>query len=156
LTRSSASAVCRFDTLAWLQPDIAAHVRGGPIPMSDEDIEAVADQTSFALEFSSMCDLTQGQAMAVATGNAAKAHGLDVGIRAPGAPADILLCGRITGSTGNSVADAIAHGDLPGVTHVLVDGEPLVAGRSRQTPPPAKPAFYPPSTRAAAGPRRRG
>lgn len=191
VSRSGASAVCGYDTLAWLQPDIAAHVSGGPIPMSDEDIDSVADHTGFALELctsgnyrssarlvrrllrngglarltlgtdtpggtgvvpramlrnmlflSSMCDLTPGQAVAVATGNTAKAHGLDVGILAPGAPADILLCGRITGSTGGSVADAIAHGDLPGVTHVLVDGEPLVAGRSRQTPPPAQPAFY--------------
>ncbi len=191
VSRSGASAVCGFETLDWLQPDIAAHVSGGPIPMSDEDVVAVADRSGFALELctsgnyrssallvrrlrangglarltlgtdtpggtgvvpramlrnmlflASMCDLTPGQAVAVATGNTAKAHGLDVGILRLGAPADILLCGRITGSTGNCVADAIAHGDLPGVTHVLVDGEPLVAGRSRQTPPPARPAFY--------------
>ena len=40
------------------------------------------------------------------------------------------------------LSDAIAHGDLPGISHVLVDGEALVADRSRQTPPPAKRAFF--------------
>lgn len=191
VSRSGASAVCGYETLAWLKPDIAAHVSGGPIPMSDEDIEAVADHTDFALEIctsgnyrstallvrrliergdmrrltlgtdtpggtgvvprgmfrnvlflASMCGLTPGQAVAVATGNTAAAHGLSVGRLEVGRPADIVVCGRITGSTGSTVGEALAHGDLPGVGHVLVDGEPLVAGRSRQTPPAAKPSFF--------------
>ena len=44
------ASVCGYDVLAWLQPDIAAHVSGGPIPMSDDDIDAVVDRTSFAVE----------------------------------------------------------------------------------------------------------
>jgi enamidase len=42
----------------------------------------------------------------------------------------------VEGSTGSSVSDAIAHGDLPGIAYVLIDGEVVVSGRSRQTPPP--------------------
>jgi enamidase len=190
VSRSGASAVCGYEILSWLQPDIAAHVSGGPIPMSDEDLDRVIDNTSFPLEvcssgnyrsteravrrltetnqlhrltlgtdtpggtgviprgmlrnvlyLASMCGLTPGQAVAIATGNTAKAHGLDVGLIEAGRPADIVVCGPVKGSTGASLSDAIAHGDLPGISHVLVDGKPLVAGRSQQTPPPEKPAF---------------
>ena len=34
VSRSGLSQVCGYETLAWLQPDIAAHISGGPIPMS--------------------------------------------------------------------------------------------------------------------------
>ena len=191
VSRSGASAICGYDVLSWLQPDIAAHVSGGPIPMSDDDIDSVVDRTSFALEvcssgnyrstsrlvarlvekgqlarltlgtdtpggtgviprgmlrnilyFASMCGLSPGQAVAVGTGNTARAHGLDVGILDVGRAADIVVCGPIKGSAGTTLSDAIAHGDLPGISHVLVDGEALVADRSRQTPPPAKRAFF--------------
>ncbi len=190
VSRSGASAVCGYEILSWLQPDVAAHVSGGPIPMSDDDLDRVIDQTSFALEvcssgnyrsteravrrlkskgqldrltlgtdtpggtgviprgmlrnvlyMASMCGLTPGEAVAVATGNTAKAHGLDVGVLAPGRPADIVVCGPVKGSAGSTLSDAIAHGDLPGISHILVDGVPLIAGRSQQTPPPEKPAF---------------
>ena len=76
------------------------------------------------------------EAVAIATGNTGKGHGLAEGILAPGRPADLAICGPVEGSAGTSLADAIAHGDLPGISHVLIDGEPVVAGRSRQTPPP--------------------
>jgi enamidase len=191
VSRSGASVVCGYDVLAWLQPDVAAHVSGGPIPMSDEDIDAVVDRTSFALEvcssgnyrsthrlverlaargelarltlgtdtpggtgviprgmlrnvlyLASMCNLTPGQAVAVATGNTARAHGLDVGVIAEGRPADLVVCGSIKGSAGTTLSDAVAHGDLPGITHVLIDGEPVVTDRSRQTPPPERRAFF--------------
>jgi enamidase len=191
VSRSGASVVCGYDILSWLLPDVAAHVSGGPIPMSDADIDAVVDNTSFALEvcssgnyrstsrlvqrlrergelhrltlgtdtpggtgviprgmlrnvlyFASMCGLTPGQAVAVATGNTARAHGLGVGVLAPGMPADLIVCGPITGSAGTTLADAIEHGDLPGITHVLIDGEFVVKDRSRQTPPPTKRAFF--------------
>jgi enamidase len=191
VSRSGASVVCGYKILSWLLPDVAAHVSGGPIPMSDEDIDAVVDHTTFALEvcssnnyrstarlvermirknqlhrltlgtdtpggtgviprgmlrnvlyFASMCNLSPGQAIAVATGNTARAHGLDVGILEVGRPADLVICGSITGSAGTTLADAIAHGDLPGITHVLIDGKLAVTDRSRQTPPPAKRAFF--------------
>ena len=191
VSRSGVSQVCGYDTLSWLQPDIAAHISGGPIPMNDADLDALIDNTEFPLEIcssgndrstlravkrlaesgqlarltlgtdtpggtgiiprgmlrnvlylASVCGLTPGQAIAAATGNTARAHGLDVGILDIGRPADLLVLGRVEGSAGPSFADSVAHGDFPGVSHVLIDGESVVIGRSQQTPPPQRPALY--------------
>ena len=189
VSRSGASRMCGFETLSWLQPDIAAHVSGGPIPMSDADLDELIDDTEFALEvcssgnyrstllavrrlaergrldrltlgtdtpggtgiiprgmlrnvlfLSAVCELQPGEAVAVATGNTAKAHGLDEGILRPGAPADLVVAGPVEGSTGSTLSDAIAHGDLPGISYVYIDGVPVVRGRSGQTPPSSVPA----------------
>ena len=138
--------MCGYDILSWLKPDIAAHISGGPIPMSDDDLDKVIDTTSFAVEIcssgnygstkravermrakgqlarltlgtdtpggtgviprgmfrnicyiASVCGVPPAEAVAIATGNTAKAHGLDVGILAPGRPADLIaeaLAGR--------------------------------------------------------------
>ncbi len=180
VSRSGLSQMCGYDILSWLQPDIAAHISGGPIPMSDDDLDKVIDRTSFALEIctsgnygstkraverlrrnsqlarltlgtdtpggtgvvpramlrnicylSSVCGVPPAEAVAIATGNTAKAHGLDVGILAPGRPADIVICGPVEGSAGTGVSDAIAHGDLPGIAYVIADGAIVVSGRSR-------------------------
>ena len=45
VSRSGLSQICGYDILAWLEPDIAAHVSGGPIPMSDRDLERTIDET---------------------------------------------------------------------------------------------------------------
>ena len=152
VSRSGASVVCGYNILSWLQPDIAAHVSGGPIPMSDEDIDPwsttprsrwrCARRRNYrstarlvarliarnqlhrltlgtdtpggtgviprgmlrnVLYFASMCNLTPGQAVAVATGNTARAHGVDVGFLEVGRPADIVVCGSITGSAGTTL-----------------------------------------------------
>jgi enamidase len=191
VSRSGLSQICGYDILSWLQPDVAAHIAGGPIPMSDRDLDKVIDETTFALEIcssgnygstrravrrmkangclgrltmgtdtpggtgiiprgmlrqlcfmSSVCDISPAEAIAVATGNTAKAHGLDCGILQPGKPADLVICGPVEGSAGTTVADAIAHGDLPGIAYVLIDGEIVVSGRSRQTPPPHRKYFF--------------
>jgi enamidase len=191
VSRSGLSRVCGYDILSWLQPDIAAHISGGPIPMSDADLDKVIDETGFTLEICStgnygstqravrrlkekgelhrltlgtdtpggtgiiprgmlrqicficsICDVSPAEAVAIATGNTARAHGLDVGILAPGRPADLVICGPVEGSAGSNVGDAIAHGDLPGIAYVLVDGEIVVSGRSRQTPPPQRKYFF--------------
>lgn len=191
VSRSGLSQVCGYDILSWLKPDIAAHISGGPIPMSDDDLDKVIDRTDFALEICSsgnygstqravrrlkdrgtlsrltlgtdtpggtgiiprgmlrqlcficsICDVTPAEAIAIATGNTARAHGLDVGILGVGKAADIVICGPVEGSAGTTVADAIAHGDLPGISYVLIDGEIVVSGRSRQTPPPQRKLFF--------------
>jgi len=191
VSRSGSSRVCGFETCAWLQPDIAAHVSGGPIPMPDEDLDRLVDETGFALEVCSsgnyrstirvvrrlmqqgrldrltlgtdtpggtgviprgmlrnvlflagVCEMSPGEAVAVATGNTARAHGLDVGVLTEGAPADLVIAGPVKGSAGTTLADAIAHGDLPGISMVLIDGEPVVRHRSGQTPPPETPAAF--------------
>ena len=185
VSRSGSNAVCGYETLSWLQPDIAAHISGGPIPMPDDDLDALVDHTEFALEIcssgnyrsairaverlakagrldrltlgtdtpggtgvlargmlrnmtflSSVCGLSAGEVIAVATGNTAKAHGLDTGMLKPGMPADLVIAGRIDGSAGTTLTEAIEHGDLPGISTVMIDGQLVVSGRSEQTPPP--------------------
>ncbi|WP_028921871.1 amidohydrolase family protein [Pseudonocardia acaciae] len=86
----------------------------------------------------SMCGMDPAVAVAAATGNTARAHQLDVGVLAEGRPADLLVLGPVTGSRAENVLDCFALGDLPGIAAVFVDGEPLVLGRSEQTPPPSR------------------
>jgi enamidase len=86
----------------------------------------------------SMCGVDPVDAVAAATGTTARAHGLDVGVLAPGRPADLVVLGPITGSLATDALECFALGDLPGIAAVLVDGEPLVDGRSEQTPPPSQ------------------
>lgn len=84
----------------------------------------------------SVCGLDTVDAVAAGTANTARAHGLDTGVLDIGRPADLLLLGPITGSQASDVLECFALGDLPGIAAVFVDGEPLVLGRSEQTPPP--------------------
>jgi enamidase len=78
-------------------------------------------------------------AVAMATGNTARVHGLDVGVIEVGRAADILLADAPIGSQASSALEALGAGDLPGISMVLVDGAVLI-GRSRNTPPAARAA----------------
>lgn len=78
-------------------------------------------------------------AVAMATGNTARVHGLDVGLLAPGCAADIVLCDAPIGSSAATSLEAIAVGDLPGISMVLIDGAVQI-GRSRNTPPAGRAA----------------
>ena len=148
VSRSGVSQICGYDVLAWLQPDIAAHVSGGPIPMAmpisagRRSYELLARITSSGnygstvravrrladkgqlerltlgtdtpggtgviprgmlrnlLLLCAVCGLSPGEAIAIATGNTARAHGLDVGVLAVGAPADIVICGPVEARPG--------------------------------------------------------
>ena len=73
-------------------------------------------------------------AVAMATGNTARVHRLDVGVLAAGRAADIVLCDAPVGSSASSALDALGRGDLPGISMVLIDGAVQI-GRSRNTPP---------------------
>jgi enamidase len=86
----------------------------------------------------SVCGVDPLAAVAAATGQTAKAHGLAAGVVAEGMPADLLVLGPITGSTARDGLECFAVGDLPGIATVLVDGVPLVRTRSEQTPPPSR------------------
>jgi enamidase len=86
----------------------------------------------------SVCGVDPVSAVAAATGQTARAHGLNTGVIAEGMPADLLVLGPITGSTATNALESFALGDLPGIATVLVDGVPLVATRSEQTPPPSR------------------
>ena len=94
------------------------------------------------LLLSSVCELTPAETIAIASGNTARAHGLDVGVLRVGAVADLIIAGPVKGSAGSTLEDAIAHGDLPGISFILVDGEVVVDTRSEQTPPPSKVAYF--------------
>jgi enamidase len=78
-------------------------------------------------------------AVAMATGNTARVYGLPVGVIAPGREADLAIVDAPIGSVGTTALEALAAGDLFGVSMVLIDGQ-IRIGRSRNTPPAARAA----------------
>jgi enamidase len=83
--------------------------------------------------------LPPAEAVACATGNTARVYGLNRGVIAAGLAADLVICDAPIGSVGGDALAALAAGDLPGVSMVLVDGGVLI-GRSRNTAPAARAA----------------
>ncbi|HEU5323041.1 MAG TPA: amidohydrolase family protein [Methylomirabilota bacterium] len=84
-------------------------------------------------ELASLGGLAPEQAVALATGNNARAFRLDTGTLEVGRPADLVVCDAPVASLGRDALGAIARGDIPGISCVIVDGEVRV-GRSRNTP----------------------
>ena len=78
------------------------------------------------------------QAVAMATGNVGALHGLDVGIVAPGRPADIVIADAPVGSQADDALGALAIGDTLAVAVVAIDGLVRIS-KSRNTPPPQRP-----------------
>ena len=72
--------------------------------------------------------------VAMASGNTAALYGLNRGVIAPGKEADLVFMDAPMGSPGGDLLEALAQGDTPGVSLVMVDGQ-VVAGKSRNTPP---------------------
>jgi enamidase len=87
----------------------------------------------------SLGGLPPAEAVACATGNTARVYRLDRGLIAQGREADLVICDAPIGSVAADALGALAAGDLPGISMVLVDGKILV-GRSRNTPPAARAA----------------
>jgi enamidase len=73
----------------------------------------------------------------LATGNTARVHGLDTGVLEPGRAADLCIVDAPVGSVAEDALGALATGDIPGISMVLVDGVPTL-GRSRNTAPAAR------------------
>jgi enamidase len=73
----------------------------------------------------------------LATGNTARVHGLDSGVIAPGRAADLCFVDTPVGSVGATALGALANGDLPGISMILIDGSPVI-GRSRNTAPASR------------------
>lgn len=82
----------------------------------------------------SVCGVDPALAVAMATGNTARTFGLKTGIIAPGREADLVCLEAPAGSTGATALEAIAAGDIPAVTFVVIDGRVAVP-KSRNTPP---------------------
>jgi enamidase len=70
----------------------------------------------------------------MATGNTARVYKLNRGLIAEGREADLVVMDAPLGSVGKDALTAIAAGDNPGVSLVLVDGK-IVVTTSRNTPP---------------------
>jgi len=83
--------------------------------------------------------LPPAEAVACATGNTARVYALDTGVIAVGRAADIVICDAPVGSVARDALAALAAGDLPGISMVLIDGR-ITIGRSRNTPPAARSA----------------
>jgi enamidase len=84
-----------------------------------------------------MTPIRPEQALCMATGNTARLHKLNRGILAAGKEADIVIMDTPMGSVGKDALAALAAGDVPAVSMVLVDGK-IVVNVSRNTPPPVK------------------
>ena len=84
-------------------------------------------------ELASLGELPPEIAIALATGNNARAFRLTTGTIEVGRPADLVVCDAPAASMATDALTAIARGDIPGISAVIVDGEVRV-GRSRNTP----------------------
>lgn len=73
-------------------------------------------------------------AMCMATGNPARAFGLNRGLIEKGREADLVVMDAPMGSYGSEAMSAMTIGDIPGVSLVLVDGQ-ITVKTSRNTPP---------------------
>lgn len=82
----------------------------------------------------SLSDVAPEMVVAMATGNTAKVHGMDTGVLAEGSAADLCIADAPVGSVASTALGALANGDIPGISMVLIDGVPVI-GRSRNTAP---------------------
>jgi enamidase len=103
-------------------------------------------------EIASLGDLAADVVIALATGNNARAFRLAAGTGtiAAGAPADLVVCDAPSASLATDALTAIARGDIPGISCVVVDGQVRV-GRSRNTPMAKRLATFTGTTVAGAG-----
>src|SRR5207249_11206670 len=85
-------------------------------------------------ELASLGDLAPDMALALATGNNARAFRLaGAATLSIGQAADLVVCDAPAASLATNALSAIARGDIPGISAVVIDGEVRV-GRSRNTP----------------------
>ncbi len=87
----------------------------------------------------SLGGLSPEAAICMATGNTARVYKLPVGVIEPGREADLCVVDAPIGSVGKTALEALAAGDLFGISMVLIDGQ-IRIGRSRNTPPAARAA----------------
>ena len=86
-------------------------------------------------EIASLGDLAPEIVIALATGNNTRAFRLAAGsgTLAIGAPADLVVCDAPAASRARDAFEAVARGDIPGISCVIIDGQ-LRTGRSRNSP----------------------
>lgn len=79
-------------------------------------------------------------AICCATGNTARLYNLNRGTIEPGKEADLVFMDAPLGCPGDDLLAALAEGDTPGVSMVVIDGAVAIA-KSRNTPPPVRKAM---------------
>ena len=88
-------------------------------------------------ELCSLAGVEPGVAWAWATGNTADVYGLESGKVEVGRPADLVVCDAPWGAMADDACGALARGDIPGISAVIIDGVVRVL-RSRNTPAAAR------------------
>jgi enamidase len=84
-------------------------------------------------EIASLMGLSPEKTVALATGNNARAYNLRSGVIAEGHEADLVVMDVPWGSVASDALGAIARGDIPGISAVIIDGKVRTL-RSRNTP----------------------
>jgi enamidase len=95
-------------------------------------------------ELASWSGLDPAVVWALASGNCARTWGVPGGFVAEGADADLVVMDAPWGSTRSTSLDALAIGDVPGITAVITSGFVRTVG-SRNTPAAARPAVVTPA-----------
>lgn len=88
-------------------------------------------------EISSLAALAPEKALALATGNNARVYCPRTGVVAEGREADLVVLDTPWGSVARDALGAVARGDIPGISAVIIDGK-VRALRSRNTPAAAR------------------
>ena len=84
-------------------------------------------------EIASMTGLSPEKTLALAQGNNARAFNINQGVIEEGATADLVVLDAPWGSVGVNALEAIARGDIPGISAMILDGVVRTL-RSRNTP----------------------
>jgi enamidase len=88
-------------------------------------------------EIASLTGLSPEKTIALATGNNSRAYNLRSGVIAEGREADLVVMDAPWGSVASDALGAIARGDIPGISAVIIDGKVRTL-RSRNTPAPTR------------------
>lgn len=88
-------------------------------------------------QISSVSEIPGEIAICMATGNSAKAYGLNTGVVGEGKEADLLIADAPMGSVGDDLISAVEAGDIFGISAVIINGE-IKVSKSRNTPPPKR------------------
>lgn len=95
-------------------------------------------------EISALTDVSPAEAWALATGNNARVFELTGGLVREGADADLVVMDAPWGSVGEDALAALALGDIPGISAVVIGGSVRTL-RSRNTPMAARMATVTPA-----------
>lgn len=84
VSRSGVSQVAGFDIVKQIQPDVVAHISGGPIPMPEKDVERIVAETDYYVEICSSGNPRMVLALMRAVKAANAFHRVLVGTDTPG------------------------------------------------------------------------